>query len=125
MVISDGVDTRLGSLPAAKEWFLPWRTIEGDEPAAPTENSLEVLARGVFEKRRFLDLIRHFVVFEDDAGHIAKKIAAYHQFHATRKAVEATLRAAAAEGDRRAGVVWHTQGSGKSLTMTFYAGKLI
>ena len=94
--------------------------------AAAGENRLDVLARGVFEHGRFLDLVRHFVAFEDDgSGEPAKKIAGYHQFHATRRAVETTIRASGRGGDRRAGVVWHTQGSGKSLTMVFYAGKLV
>ena len=125
MVVADGPEARMGSLTGAKEWFLPWRTIDGDELASPTQHSLEVLVRGVFDRERFLELIRYFIVFEDEDGKIAKKIAGYHQFHATRKAVETTLRAATGEGDRRGGVVWHTQGSGKSLTMAFFAGKLI
>jgi len=125
MVASDGLaDARIGSLTAAKEWFMPWRTIEGDDLAPPTANKLEVLVRGVFEKSRFLDLLRHFVVFEEEDGKLAKKIAGYHQFHATRKAVDTAVRAAAEDGDHRGGV-WHTQGSGKSLTMAFFAGKLI
>jgi type I restriction enzyme R subunit len=125
LVVSDGVDARLGSITSPREWFQPWRTIEGLGVAPARANRLEVLARGVFEKSRFLDLVRSFVVFEDDGARVAKKIAGYHQFHATRKAVETTVRAASPDGDRRAGVVWHTQGSGKSLTMAFYAGKLV
>jgi type I restriction enzyme R subunit len=125
LVISDGVEARLGSLTAPKEWFLPWRTVEGDELARAGANRLEVLTRGVFDKERFLDLVRHFVAFEDDGARVRKLIAAYHQFHATRKAVERTVIASRPEGDRRAGVVWHTQGSGKSLTMAFFAGKLV
>jgi type I restriction enzyme R subunit len=125
LVISDGVEARLGSLTAPKEWFLPWRTVEGDVLAPAGSNRLEVLVRGVFDKERFLDLVRHFVAFEDDGRQVRKLIAAYHQFHATRKAVERTVIASRPEGDRRAGVVWHTQGSGKSLTMAFFAGKLV
>ena len=125
LVVSDGVDARLGTLTGAWEWFLPWRTVEGDALAAAGANRLDVLARGVFQKERFLDLVRHFVAFEDDGGDLAKKVAGYHQFHATRRAVETTIRAVSPDGDRRAGVVWHTQGSGKSLTMAFYAGKLV
>ncbi|MBI3977960.1 MAG: type I restriction endonuclease subunit R [Chloroflexi bacterium] len=90
-----------------------------------TMSPLEVLIRGIFEKRRLLDLVQSFVVFEVDGTTIAKKVAAYHQFHAVNKAVDCTVRAATPEGDRRAGVVWHTQGSGKSLSMAFYAGKII
>jgi type I restriction enzyme R subunit len=121
LVISDGVDARLGTITAPAEWFLPWRTTDGREVAPPTANRLEVLARGVFEHGRFLDLVRHFVVFHDEA----KIVSAYHQFHATSKAVETTLAAAAPGADRRGGVIWHTQGSGKSLTMAFFAGKLV
>jgi type I restriction enzyme R subunit len=126
LMISDGLQARLGSLTADRERFGPWRTIEGEAPAPAKLTELEVLLRGVFEPRRFLDLIRYFIVFEDDgASHVVKKIAAYHQFHAVNAAVDATMHAARQDGDRRAGVVWHTQGSGKSLTMAFYAGKLI
>jgi type I restriction enzyme R subunit len=124
VVISDGVDARVGSLTSPREWFLPWRTIEGGELAPDTANRLEVLARGVFDKGRFLDLIRHFIVFQED-GDLRKVIAGYHQFHAARKAVATTLLAADPSGDGRGGVVWHTQGSGKSLTMAFFAGKLV
>ena len=125
LAVSDGVDARLGTLTGAKEWFLPWRTVDGDALAPAGANLLAVLAQGVFAKERLLELVRHFVVFEDDGANVLKKVAGYHQFHATLKAVETTVRAARPEGDRRAGVVWHTQGSGKSLTMTFFAGKLV
>jgi type I restriction enzyme R subunit len=126
MMASDGLsDARVGSLTAPKEWFMPWRTIDGEDLAPPTANKLEVLVRGVFERSRFLDLLRHFVVFEEEDGGLAKKIAGYHQFHATRRAVETAVAAASEDGDRRGGVVWHTQGSGKSLTMAFFAGKLV
>ncbi len=124
MVISDGVDARLGCLTAPAEWFHQWRTIDGSEVAKRGSNVLEVLTRGVFERRRLLDLLRHFVAFEESRQGLMKKVAGYHQFHATRRAVATTVKAAA-EGDRRAGVVWHTQGSGKSLTMVFYTGKLV
>ncbi|MCA9443726.1 MAG: type I restriction endonuclease subunit R, partial [Candidatus Omnitrophica bacterium] len=119
LVISDGMTARIGSLTANKERFMPWRTIEGEELAPKTLLELEVLLRGVFDKGRFLDLIRHFVVFEADGGKTIKKLAGYHQFHAVRSAVRETVEAAREEGDQRAGVVWHTQGSGKSLTMVF------
>jgi type I restriction enzyme R subunit len=148
LIISDGVQARIGTLGAGQEWFKPWRTISGKENAAPSLVELRVVLEGVFEKRRFLDLVRHFIVFEDfGGGKLSKKMAGYHQFHAVNVAVEETLRAAqavaaamAAEtparyeagrkpggdpGDRRVGVVWHTQGSGKSLTMAFYAGRVI
>lgn len=123
VVVSDGVDARLGTFTSPREWFLPWRTIEGDELAPDTDNRLEVLAKGVFEKRRFVDLVRNFVTFQDEGTR--KVIGGYHQFHATRKAVATTIEAAGPTGDGKAGVVWHTQGSGKSLTMAFYAGKLV
>jgi len=125
LVISDGLQARLGSLTSGWERFLPWRTIEGDDLAPKESLELEVLLQGVFEKRRFLDLVRNFIVFEDTGGALVKKIAGYHQFHAVNKAVACTLQAASPQGDRRVGVIWHTQGSGKSLTMAFYAGKII
>jgi type I restriction enzyme, R subunit len=144
LVISDGVEARIGTLTAGREWFKPWRTITGEMLAEATNLELEVLLKGVFEPRRFLELIRDFVVFEDEGGgKLAKKMAGYHQFHAVRVAVAETLRAAALQmedergryeagrkpggepGDRRVGVIWHTQGSGKSLTMAFYAGRVI
>ncbi|MDI6877670.1 MAG: type I restriction endonuclease subunit R [Methanomicrobiales archaeon] len=126
LVISDGMDARIGTLTANIEWFLRWRTIEGDTLAPEAMPELEVLVNGVCEKRRFLDLLQHFIAFEEDVkGTIAKKMAGYHQFHAVRRAVEATVQAAGPEGDQRCGVVWHTQGSGKSLTMVFYAGQIV
>ncbi len=148
LVASDGVQARVGALGAGKEWFKPWRTIGGLEDAAARLAELRVVLEGVFEKRRFLDLVRFFIVFEDlGAGKLVKKMAGYHQFHAVNVAVEETLRAAkviaedragdiaghytaggkpgGAPGDRRVGVVWHTQGSGKSLSMAFYTGRII
>jgi type I restriction enzyme R subunit len=146
LIISDGVQARIGSLGAGREWFKPWRTITGREDAAAKIAELQVVLEGVFEKRRFLDLVRYFIVFEDEGnGKLTKKMAGYHQYHAVNVAIEETLRAAQAvdrsaetpgrydsgqkpggdPGDRRVGVVWHTQGSGKSLTMAFYAGRVI
>jgi type I restriction enzyme, R subunit len=124
LVISDGTEARLGCLTSHRERFLPWRTVDGKETAPKGSLELETLIRGVFEKGRLLDLLRHFIVFEDDGGAISKKVAAYHQFHAVNRAFEATGKAASAKGDKKVGVVWHTQGSGKSLTMTFYAAKI-
>nr|MDQ3314474.1 HsdR family type I site-specific deoxyribonuclease [Verrucomicrobiota bacterium] len=145
-VISDGLEARIGSLTANQEWFKVWRTIEGEFDAPKTALELETLVRGVFEKRRFLDLIRNFIVFEDDpdTGAVHKLMAGYHQFHAVKAAVDDTIRATATgrvgeptghywagkmhggeKGDRRVGVIWHTQGSGKSLSMLFYAGCII
>jgi len=126
VIISDGLDARVGTLTADWERFMPWRTIAGEELAPDTMPQLEVLTRGIFEKHRLLELIRHFIVFEDDGeGALIKKMAGYHQYHAVRKAVETTVKASGPEGDRRAGVVWHTQGSGKSLTMVFFTGKIV
>jgi type I restriction enzyme, R subunit len=126
MVISDGVQARIGTVTASSEWFLPWRTIGGEELADAKLPQLQVVLEGVFDKRRFLDLIRHFIVFEDAGGGVlVKKMAGYHQYHAVNHALESTVAAADPKGDRRIGVVWHTQGSGKSLTMAFYAGRVV
>lgn len=125
LVVSDGVQARVGSLTADTERFMPWRTIEGRELASPLIPQLQVLIDGVFDKRRFLDFVRHFVVFENDGKQLSKKLAAYHQFHAVNRAIDETVRAASEEGNRRVGIVWHTQGSGKSLTMAFYSGRLV
>ncbi len=124
-IISDGNEARVGTISANIEWFTRWRTVDGKELASNALPQLEVLLRGIFDKQRLLDLISNFIVFETDGEKTIKKAAAYHQYFATNKAVESTIKASQEEGDRRAGVVWHTQGSGKSLTMTFYAGKVI
>ena len=145
LVVSDGMEARIGTVGAGREWFKPWRTIEGGSLADPKTPELQVLIEGVFNKRRFLDLIRYFIVFEDSGGGtLNKKMAGYHQFHAVNVAIQETLRASGRKdirhppglyksghqpggepGDRRIGVVWHTQGAGKSLTMAFYAGRII
>lgn len=125
LIASDGVTARVGTLTAGWDRFMPWRTIDGEEVAPKGSLELDVLLRGVLDKGRLLDLLRHFVVFEDDGTNLIKKMAGYHQFHAVNKAVDCTIAAASPDGDRRVGVVWHTQGSGKSLTMAFYAGKVI
>ncbi len=125
LVISDGYEARIGSLSSNRERFAPWRTIEGEEEAR-LRPPIEVLTKGVFRKDHLLDLVSHFVVFEGETdGSLVKKLAGYHQFHAVNKALETTVAASRPTGDRRIGVVWHTQGSGKSLTMVFYAGKVI
>ena len=148
-VVSDGLQARMGSVTANQEWFKVWRTIDGQRDAAPSSLELETLIRGVFERQRFLDLLHHFIVFEEDpdSGALHKIIAGYHQFHAVNVAVEETIRASGMHGtgelavergtywagrmhdgkpgDRRAGVVWHTQGSGKSFTMLFFAARVI
>jgi len=149
LVISDGVEARVGTLTAGREWFKPWRTVSGERVADPNLPELQVLIEGVFAPRRFLHIVCDFIVFEDmGGGAVTKKMAGYHQFHAVQVAVNETLRAAelcrepekmreepgryeaglkpgGKPGDRRVGVVWHTQGSGKSLTMAFYAGRII
>ena len=140
LVISDGLEARIGTLTGGREWFKPWRTITGETEAPKTAVELQVMLEGVFDKRRLLDLIGYFIVFEDAGdGSLVKKMAGYHQFHAVNVAVAETLRAAQLSevgqdailshkggdpGDRRIGVVWHTQGAGKSYSMVFYAQML-
>ena len=145
LVTSDGIAARVGSLSADLERFMPWRTTDGTEVAPKGAPELSTLIEGVLEHRRLLDLLRDFTVFGETGSGLAKIIAGYHQFHAVRKAVESTVRASAQwqgvreepahyglpsvktqpPGDKRAGVIWHTQGSGKSLLMAFYAGQLV
>ena len=147
LIVSDGLEARIGSLTAGWEWFKPWRMIAGEARADPSRPQLQVMLEGVCAPRGLLALVPDFIVFEDDgSGALVKKMAGYHQFHAVQTAVAETLRAAALRqaaadrdpecryepdrrsggerGDRRIGVVWHTQGSGKSLTMAFYAGRI-
>jgi len=124
LVVSDGIEARIGSLTADWDWFLPWRTVDGSVVAPKGMPELQVLLGGAFEKRRFLDRIRYFTAFETDRGTVVKKVAGYHQYHAVNKAVDCTVHACSAKGDKRAGVIWHTQGSGKSLSMAFYAGMI-
>ena len=121
--ISDGVQARVGSLTASAEWFLPWRTLSGPDDKPALEYELEKVVRGFYRPDLFLDYVRHFVLFEEDGDEVVKKIAGYHQFHGVRSAVEATLKAQKHDG--KAGVFWHTQGSGKSISMAMYSGKLL
>ena len=125
LATSDGLYARLGSLTADLERFMPWRTVDGSAVAPKGAPELSTVIEGVFEKTRFLTLIRDFTVFEDTGSGIVKIAAGYHQFHAVRHAVESTVAATSPDGDRRIGVIWHTQGSGKSLLMAFYAGQII
>ena len=125
LVTSDGLHARIGSLTANLERFMPWRTVDGSEVASKGAPELGTVIEGVFEKRRFLALLRDFTVFGDTGSGVVKIIAGYHQFHAVRHAVKSTTAASSPEGDRRIGVIWHTQGSGKSLLMAFYAGQII
>ncbi|WP_407512963.1 type I restriction endonuclease subunit R [Acinetobacter baumannii] len=125
LVVGDGVTARVGSLTANQERFLPWRTIKNEDDKPALEWELETVIRGFFDRELFLDYIRFFVLFETDGEKTIKKIAGYHQFHAVREAVQATIAASNPSGDKKAGVVWHTQGSGKSISMCCYAGKLL
>lgn len=125
LVTSDGITARVGSLTADQERFMPWRTTDGKIIAAKGQPELGVLIEGIFERRRLLDLLHDFTVFGETGSGLAKIIAGYHQFHAVRHAVEKTVEASSPEGDRKVGVIWHTQGSGKSLLMAFYAGQLV
>ena len=147
LVVSDGIKARVGTITSEWEWFKPWRALPG-EKSISSVTELETMLNGVAEPGHFLALIRDFIVFDDDrSGFLAKKMAGYHQFHAVRAAIHETVRAAVrhrhnddissggrggqiagrggSAGDHRIGVVWHTQGSGKSLTMAFYAGAVI
>lgn len=146
LVISDGLAARAGSLTADYERFMPWRTVTGDDLAPKGAPELETVLKGVFDKRRFLALLKDFIVFGDKGDGVVKILAGYHQFHAVKRAVASTLRAiqppstdrplapehfdlpspqAQSAGDRKVGVIWHTQGSGKSLLMAFYAGQIV
>lgn len=125
LVTSDGIAARVGSLSADLERFMPWRTTDGVDVAPKGAPELSTLIEGVFEQRRLLALIRDFTVFAETGSGLAKIIAGYHQFHAVRHAVNSTVNASSPEGNHRAGVIWHTQGSGKSLLMAFYAGQLV
>jgi len=145
LVISDGFTARIGSLTADQERFTPWRAIKNKDDKPALEFEIENIIRGFFDRELFLDYIKHFILFEQDGDQLIKKIAGYHQFHAVREAVRVTLIASqipdmiggvleeprapygneVMPGSRKAGVVWHTQGSGKSISMVCYAGKLI
>ncbi|AGA67859.1 type I site-specific deoxyribonuclease, HsdR family [Desulfitobacterium dichloroeliminans LMG P-21439] len=125
LVTSDGVNARAGTLTSDEDRFMAWRTIDGETTAPLSIPQLEVLIKGMFQRDRFLDIIRHFVLFQSDSQDTIKILAGYHQYHAVNKAIESTERATQESGDRRIGVIWHTQGSGKSLSMVFYAGKLV
>ncbi len=143
LIVSDGITARVGSLTGDPERFLPWRTIKSEDDKPVVEFEIEKVIRGFFDRELFLDYLKHFILFEQDGDRLVKKIAGYHQFHAVREAVRVTVIAAqdirsdgveekrarygdeVLPGSRKAGVVWHTQGSGKSISMVCYAGKLI
>lgn len=123
LVISDGINARVGSLTATDERFMYWRTVKDENDKPLLEYELDTLIKGFFDKEHFLDYIQNFVLFEDDGKKIIKKIAGYHQFHAVREAIDSVVLASNG-GNKRGGVVWHTQGSGKSISMACFAGKL-
>lgn len=123
-VISDGLTAAMSAFSGGFEHFAPWKTIDGREVVS-NRAALEVLIRGVFDQSRFLDIVRNFTVFSDEPDGVVKRVAKYHQYWAVNAAVESTVEAAGAGGDRRGGVVWHTQGSGKSIEMLLYAAKVM
>ena len=123
-VVSDGVNTLHGMFSSEWQWFAPWKSIDGRTVERATTGSMKTLIEGLFPRDRLLDYIRSFIVFEQGDGEPVKKGAKYHQFFGVRFSVEEALRATAPEGDRKIGVVWHTQGSGKSLSMVFFVGLL-
>lgn len=135
IVISDGTEAKAGSLSAGFTRFMSWKTSDGLKEASHLIPEMETLIKGMLNRETLLDLIRHFVVFEKSKKEdlktgittieTIKKIAAYHQYYAVNKAVESTVKASGVDGDRKGGVVWHTQGSGKSLSMVFYSGKIV
>ncbi len=134
-VISDGLEAKSGSLSAGFSRFMSWKTKDGETLASHLDSEIEVLAQGQLNKKTLIDIIRYFIVFEKSKKEdlktgittidTVKKVAAYHQYYAVNKAVESSKIAAAEDGDRKGGVVWHTQGSGKSLSMVFYTGKIV
>jgi type I restriction enzyme R subunit len=135
LVISDGLEAKSGSLSAGFSRFLSWKTSDGINVASRLDTELEILLKGQLNPSTLLDLIRFFIVFEKNKKEdlktgivtieTVKKVAAYHQYYAVNKAVESSIIAAQENGDRKGGVVWHTQGSGKSLSMVFYTGKIV
>lgn len=125
LLVSDGWDSLYGSLTAPKQFFLPWKSIDGKLVADPDIPQMEVMAKGLLKKEVLLDLIRHFTIFHSNKEKLSKIVPRYHQYFAVNKAVVTTQKATSESGDQRAGVIWHTQGSGKSLSMVFYAGKLV
>ncbi|MFH0874773.1 MAG: type I restriction endonuclease subunit R [archaeon] len=123
IIIADGTDAKVGTLTSSWEWFMPWRTIDGRKRIPKSVPQLEVVLKGMCNKNVIIDLIRNFIGYEQQTKKDAiKVIAGYHQYHAANKAIDKTIKALA--GDKKIGVVWHTQGSGKSLTMAFYVGKI-
>jgi type I restriction enzyme, R subunit len=122
IILSDGTYAEVGTLTANKEWFLPWKTIDGEKKAPKTLPQIQVMVEGMFKKNILLDIIKNFITFSKDKKQSLKILAGYHQYHAANKAIKTTINAV--NKTRKAGIVWHTQGSGKSLTLAFYAGKI-
>lgn len=125
IIVSDGWDALCGTLSSDFGRFMSWKTKDGETTADHLQPQMEVMFMGMLNKQTLLDLIHHFIVFEKTKDKTLKKVAAYHQYYAVNKAVQSTIKASSTTGDKRGGVVWHTQGSGKSLSMVFYSGKLI
>lgn len=125
LIVSDGWDALYGSLTSPKQFFVPWKSIDGKLVADEDIPQMEVMVKGMLNKNVLPDLIRHYILFHKNKEQLTKIVPRYHQYFAVNKAVETTKRATAENGDQRAGVIWHTQGSGKSLSMVFYAGKLV
>lgn len=127
LITSDGLLARIGSLSAGEDRFMPWRTVTGAQddftPEGPKE--MDTLLRGVFEPEYLLQMIRDFTVFGDKGDGPFKIVGGYHQFHGARKALTSAIDAVSEDGDRKVGVIWHTQGSGKSFLMAFLAGLLV
>jgi type I restriction enzyme R subunit len=134
-VVSDGLECRAGSLTAGTGRFVPWKSIDGEKDSSRFIPQVETLIKGMLNLSTLIDIIRNFIVFEKSRKEdpktgitqvvTEKKLAAYHQYYAVNKAVAQTLKASSATGDRKGGVVWHTTGSGKSLSMLFFTGKLV
>ncbi|MCO6472122.1 MAG: type I restriction endonuclease subunit R, partial [Melioribacteraceae bacterium] len=135
VVISDGLEAKAGTISAGYSRFMSWKSVDGKKEASHLVSELETLINGMLNKNTLLDLLRHFIVFEKTKREdlktnltvieTTKKLAAYHQYYAVNKAVESTIIASSENGTRKGGVVWHTQGSGKSLSMVFYTGKIV
>ncbi len=125
LIVSDGWDALYGSLTSPKQFFVPWKSIDGKMVADENMPQMEVMVKGMLNKEVLPDLIRHYILFHKNKEEIIKIVPRYHQYFAVNKAVETTRKATAIDGNQRAGVIWHTQGSGKSLSMVFYAGKLV
>jgi type I restriction enzyme R subunit len=124
-VISDGLHAKAGTLTSLEDRYMTWRTIDGETIAPKSLPQLETLIKGMFDKRIFMDLLKQFILFQEKDNDYIKILAGYHQYHAVNTALHSTINATSEAGDRRIGVVWHTQGSGKSLSMVFYAGKMV